>query len=650
MIVYTYEAKPPRVGLEDAELQFDLRLHYKNDLIGIERRRRQMDEAAQRSVCPALAAAAEAARQAEAEVEALVQAMPAQRAKTRRRAADAPEGLAEAKARRTAAWEAERAAAGPVRGPVRPPAEGCPGGAAAPQGRRKKKAKAGSHAFGWDGLKGQFVCALCSHAAPPAAPPGEKWAELSELRALMHQAALAAQRGAREKASGAGLYWPNYQRADEAVTRMSGPELPRFRQPSVDEDGETAVHPANGGKVVTVAQVLEGTNEVWVQRCTYEEYLGPEQLARRAAAGLPVRGRRAAGKDYALCHLRVGSEGRAPRWLVLPICLHRPLPAGAILKWAWARRFRGRWSVQFVLDAPARTEPRAAGGRVAIDLSWRPVQGGIRVAFWVDDNGESGQVLCPDAVIARLRKADEARAIADQQFDLARGAVGLFLAALGEWPEWLRQAGAEHIAKWKKHGRLTQLVGLLRQHRLPGDEQLLARLDTWHAPHERPLGSGPVSWDRQDRHLREDCDRNARALAERHRLEIYRRFAAWVAKTYREVVLENLVLTDFAKRPTPEQGAQTEDAALRRLRTLAAPSLLRLAVLNAVAREGGRSTKLPPAFTSRDCPDCGHRNPPSTDLLVVCEHCGVLEDCDKRAGRNLLLAASASSPAVAQVP
>ncbi len=661
MIVYTYKAKPPRVGLEDAELQFRLRLQYKNDLIGIERRRRQMDEAAQQSVCPALAAAAKAARQAEAEVEALVQTMAAQRAKTRRRAADAPEGLAEAKARRKAAWEAEAAAAGPVRGPVRPPAEGCLGGAA-PQGRRKKKAKAGFHAFGWDQGKGLFVCAQCSHAAPPAVPPGEKWSELSELRALMHQATLAAQRAAREKASKAGLYWANYQRADEAVQRMAGPELPRFRQPSFDEDGdedgETAIHPANGGKVVTVAQVLQGTTEVWLQRCSYEEYLGPELLARRAAAGRPTvaphrggaRGR-APVKEYALCHLRVGSEGRAPRWLVLPICLHRPLPPGAILKWAWARRFRGRWSVQFVLDArpAARSESRAAG-RVAIDLSWRPVQGGIRVAFWVDDQGKSGQVLCPDSVIERLRKADGSRATADKEFDLARGVVGKFLATIDEWPDWLRLSGAEHLAKWKSPRRLSHLITLLRQHRLPGDESLLATLDRWYPAHERPHGAGPVSWERQARHLREDCDRGARSKSERTRRELYNRFAAWIARTYQEeVVLENLVLTDFAtRRPTPEQGAQTEDAALRRLRTLAAPSLLRLAVVNAVEREGGKITKLPAAFTSRDCPDCGHRNPPSTDLLVVCENCGVMEDCDKRAGRNLL-AAAATTPG-AQVP
>lgn len=651
MIVYDYKAKRPRIGLEDAELQFRLRLGYKNDLIGIERRRRQMDAAAQQSVCPTLAAAAEAARQAEAEVEALLQTMNAQRAKTRRRAADMPEGLAEAKARRKAAWEAEALATGPVRGPVRPAAEGCPGGAA-PQGRRKK-AKVGIHAFGWDHEKGLFVCALCSHEAPPAVPPGEKWAELSAFRALMHQGVLAAQRAAREKASSAGLYWANYQRADDAVQRMSGgPELPRFRQPSVDEDGETAIHPANGGKVVTVAQVLQGTTEVWLQRCSYEEYLGPELLARRAAAGRPstaphrggARGR-APVKDYALCHLRVGSEGRAPRWLVLPICLHRPLPAGAILKWAWARRFRGKWSVQFVLDAPPRPATRSGRwGRVAIDLSWRPVQGGIRVAFWVDDRGESGQVICPDSVIERLRKADGSRATADKEFDLARGVVGKFLATIDEWPDWLRASGAEHLAKWKAPRRLSLLIDLVRQHRLPGDESLLATLDRWYPAHERPHGAGPVSWERQARHLREDCDRGARSKSERTRREIYNRFAASIARTYQEVVLENLVLTDFAtRRPTPEQGAQTEDAALRRLRTLAAPSLLRLAVVNAVDRERGKITKLAAAFTSRDCPDCGHRNPPSTDLMVVCENCGVLEDCDKRAGRNLLLAAAAAT-------
>ena len=216
---------------------------------------------------------------------------------------------------------------------------------------------------------GHYRCALCGATAPPTQPPGPRWAALDDIRTKMHEAELFAQKEARARAVENGLYWPNYQRQDEAVGRMKGPTPPRFVRFTLD--GETAVHPGNSGRIFSTEEALacEGL-ELRVRICSRAEFLGPELTARRAAYGLPVVSSRSKKGEFAIVSLRVGSkaEGKKrnePEWLVIPVRLHRPLPKGATIKWAWLQReTRGytearhhRWRIGFTLHLPESPAP-----------------------------------------------------------------------------------------------------------------------------------------------------------------------------------------------------------------------------------------------------------------------------------------------------
>ena len=80
---------------------------------------------------------------------------------------------------------------------------------------------------------------------------------------------------------------------------------------------------------------------------------------------------------YKTLRMRVGTEGigRRPVWAEFPLMLHRPLPADAVVKGAWVRRFkvadRFRWELQIQLESTTVARVEAAGdkrGVVAIDL------------------------------------------------------------------------------------------------------------------------------------------------------------------------------------------------------------------------------------------------------------------------------------------
>jgi hypothetical protein len=96
--------------------------------------------------------------------------------------------------------------------------------------------------------------------------------------------------------------------------------------------------------------------------------------------------------------IRVGSEGRTPVWARFPLVYHREIPAEAKITWVRcvARRVatHTKWSAQFVLDGvDGEALPAPVGGTVAIDVGWRKMDYGIRVATWIDDQGRSGDLL-----------------------------------------------------------------------------------------------------------------------------------------------------------------------------------------------------------------------------------------------------------------
>lgn len=354
------------------------------------------------------------------------------------------------------------------------------------------------------------------------------------------------------------LYWGTYLLIEQAMDlARRSPEPPRFRRWT--GEGAVAVQIQHG---MTTAELLAGAD----RRLQIDQRLQP----------VPGRG----GKARPRVRLRLGTDADGdPIWGEWPVILHRPLPDDARIKWAKVvrRRVCGKdeWSLHLTvrLQAPAaRTGDRV----VAVDLGWRRLEEGIlRAGGWTD--GDTGaDVLVPASAVARLRKADDIRAIRDRHLNAIR-------ATLTEWREATEMLPASHVEvlrwlpAWRSPARFAALARWWRDHRTVGDETVVAALETWRA---------------RDRHLwlyETGCRRGALA----HRREVYRQLAAQLARTADVLVIERLDLRGLATIPGPDSERESHPRA-RAQRQAVAPSELRDACVQAVQARGGRVVTVAP--------------------------------------------------------
>src|SRR3990172_2772711 len=241
----------------------------------------------------------------------------------------------------------------------------------------------------------------------------------------------------RRARADSGLYWGTYLCVEDAAqrSRRTSREAPRFRR--WDGSGLLATQLQGG---LAVPDLLAGTD-------------------RRAQ--LVGEGKRR------LLRFRVGSTGRDPVWAAFPMVYHRDLPPEATVKWARICCHRlgthTKWSAQIVLDGlPEVTLPTPTRGTVAIDVGWRRFDEGVRVATWVDDEGETGELLMPHELVERWHKVEDLRSIRDTNFNHARD-------ELREWrsletlpdskalPDWLRET-TKALHAWRAPARLAALA------------------------------------------------------------------------------------------------------------------------------------------------------------------------------------------------
>ncbi len=112
------------------------------------------------------------------------------------------------------------------------------------------------------------------------------------------------------------------------------------------------------------------------------------------------------------------------------------------------------------------------------------------------------------------------------------------------------------------------------------------------------------------------------------------------------IAVEALVVRNLVKRPTPKQDEETgqyvpngasSKSGLNKSIVDAAWSAF-FSALSAKVEETGRTViKVPPAYTTQACHDCGHRQEmPMSVRVYACEQCGVLRDRDHNASLNIL--------------
>ncbi len=424
-------------------------------------------------------------------------------------------------------------------------------------------------------------------------------------------------RGAR---ANCGVYWGTYLLIEaemQASAKMpyydgTRPNDPRFQRWT--GEGQIGV------------QCQGGVDVADLDRSPHLRITEREAVCRKT--GAPLTGRRAAGRKF--LWFRVGTEegGRDPVWAVFPMVMHRPLPPGrvkrAVVNLERVAR-RDVWTVCITVEteAPAQRPavPLPEAAAVALDLGWRVIGDRLRVAYWRDRAGRSGEFCLPPDLLAGLRKASELRSIRARNLTAILPVVAAALDAaprelLREW--WLPLLPV--VRRLESPDRLAAVVTRWKRSRWEGDEAAYAAAEAWRY---------------NDDHLRAwEAEQRRGALA--RRLDLYRCFAKDLAARYDVVVLEKFDLRDVARRPRPDESAGNETA--RSNRQLAAVGELRRTVVQASAMAGGAVRWAPAPGTTVDCHVCKATADfdAAADLTHTCAACATFWDQDDNACWNLL--------------
>lgn len=589
--IYSYGANPPTENLGMAEAQFRLAHRYRNELVALERGRRDRVDALLAKLAPGLQSLEADIAAAETQLEDARARKKAKHAAGRKRTSDPGEKTvisdlsarlktlrAERKAIRerlfaSAEWqEAQKEIEGSAEE-----------GAKRADGKARKKKK---RVDGWFGREKKRI-----------------YAEFRD----------------------AGLGWGTCVSIEQAAKAFRKDAPPQFRR--WDGKGKLAVQ-LQGGLSVEEALACRDT-QVQVEA---------------KPGGVWVQGKRRPRKlGTAILRLRVASEGRNPVWCVVPFHLHRPLPEGAQIKWVYLLRRRigthDEWRVQFVLSQDSWARPDAApGGSVGIDVGWRLMQpdGRLRVAVWSGDDGADGELSLPPWWLEQMRKTEDIRSIRDGLLNDASERLTGWLGGLAEVPGWIRDfvrgrdeespSGREAVRRiscWRAHGRFAALAIRWRDNRFDGDDAALEALE---------------SWRKRDRHLHE-YEANLRDQLQGHRENMYRVFAADMRRRYAMACVEDMDLRKFHVLPKAEEEAK-DGAFKEHVRDACLSSLFKC-----LKESVTTVLPVPAPSTTSACHACGSEQ--SWDRAILshtCSSCGSRWDQDVNAARNLLRRGAASEP------
>jgi hypothetical protein len=505
---------------------------------------------------------------------------------------------------------------------------------------------------------------LAAHVRDRAKALREAWAAHKGLRtaafadpavrdalARNDAAALAAKDAARKDAVGAGLYWAtSLQTMTRVKTAGPRPRFARwsgegtasvqFQRKGVRGAERAAVLKADGsprlgrkGKPMTRAAAAEPFRAA--------ELFAGNTLARVERRTLPDG---SAHRKRCVVTLRVGSDaGGNGIYARVEIVYHRPLPPDGEIKWIHlVRRRTGthyRWEVQFDVARPhwEPSTPRAESGVVAVALGWRKrPDGSLRVASWVGDDGDRGEVVIPTRQMDAWRQCDDLRAIRDTNSNAARDRLARWLGDRELPLRW--RARTATLGQWRSAGRLAALVVWWRDHRLEGDDEVYAA-----AEGETVVEGGKARYTggrRQDRHL---CDwaEFQRLRLRRWRRHYYRTLACDLARRYRDVVTAEI---DWHALGETEPVESEREDVNKTNRGRAAVAELKGELENRM-----RPVEVSAVNVAAACHRCGQVGEAvGRGNTVRCEHCGGVEtDRAENAARNLLARGLEQEPAAA---
>ena len=337
--------------------------------------------------------------------------------------------------------------------------------------------------------------------------------------------------------------------------------------------------------------------------------------------------------NYTIVSVRLGSKKRDAIWVDCPIVLHggRPLlPSGAIIKEVLltAKRigYEDHYSLCFVVNRPEGfgREDKAATGALGIDLRWRPVEAGIRVACYHGSDGREDELVIPHLVDpskpAKGLNAPISYYLHIREIQGERSTLfNHMMLDLADWckdaelPEWLADVKPK-LSKIKSAERMIALFRKWEENRISGDETIFARMNHW-AREEKQLGNK---------------ERASFLKFERWRKHYYENFWVRMQRRYASVYFEDMDIAALRQSPNPED--KEGNAAMIRYANLVAAGMFREKGCNYMS-----ATLVPTENSTRECAFCHNlcswdqRN----ELEHTCEHCGKHWDQCYNAARNI---------------
>lgn len=445
----------------------------------------------------------------------------------------------------------------------------------------------------WDGATKSWIT-----------PPDPEW---TRAREQIFREAAAARKAAYGSKEFEALGWGTKLIIDQQVPIKDGGDMPRFKRWTGGE-GRLAVQ-IQSTKPLHSSDIFGDDSRLRVH--PFSDQGVPLEM-RINANGKPIN----KWKRKAVAWMRVASNGRTPIWAKFPVRYHRHLADGQI-KWAWVLRrktgTRFRWWFQFTLQLDEHREPWLdKEGSVGIDLGWRLVERGLRIAYWVGSDGLKGQVVIPHARLQRWDEVKEIQSERDGEFNIIKAVLVQWIGTSGlEFPEWFTKE-LETLPLWKSCERLCRFVERWRGERFPADSEMFERMSNW------------AERDRKEF----DRERHIERKTNNWRENMFKCLLKELG--YRTAFIEDTNWAELQEKPSPETDPNNNVS----IRYRKVASVGRFASL---ASQYMNVVRVCAEHTTSDCHACGHRsNFDHLELVHTCPACGLKIDQDERAARNLL--------------
>jgi hypothetical protein len=290
-----------------------------------------------------------------------------------------------------------------------------------------------------------------------------------------------------------------------------------------------------------------------------------------------------------------------------------------------------QWSVSFLLRLPQVLPSAGEATACGIDLGWRRVNDGLRVATVAHADGSHEFITLPDIFLRRLNRIE---ALAGTR-DVAADGIRAELAVL-RWPDAPEE--------------LRSLA--MRAFRTKRAEDLYGLALAWlKHPDWAPAEASDLSlWRSQDR-----IDWQEQAGLRRRignaRLDLYRCVVKRLVEQYGLIGVEDVDWRNIGRREAVVGKPNDIAMMTAQMRNLAAPGTL-LMELRRAAQTAGARIHAQAGKSTWKCHICSIEQAPvdRAQLIHTCPACNSTWDQDINAARNLRAAVLASAPVLAPAP